>query len=159
MNKRVKKVITIVTLAVLLSSLNHTTIDEKEKQEEVIDDDCYARYSKGKVYIGSKKYLKSIINQVTINDILVIDQRNNDEDPNMKIISSYRITDSNIRNEIIKILLRYEKEYPSKWKRSFVTMKREWFVHNFLYYARYQRHRTKDVDFNNDDESIYRIRK
>ena len=34
-------------------------------------------------------------------------------------------------------------------------MKLEWEVHNVLYQVKYERERTKDVDFNNADELQY----
>jgi len=35
----------------------------------------------------------------------------------------------------------------------------EWEVHNVLYNVHYQINRTKDVDFNNADEEVYRTLK
>ena len=73
----------------------------------------------------------------------------------MKILSSYKINDSNIRNEILEIIAEYEKTYPSSWNRSINSMRVEWFVHNFLYYLNYEKNRTRDVDFNNSEQEIY----
>lgn len=124
---------------------------------EIINDGAYfANYSNGKVYIGSKDYIKGLTN-VDDDDILIIDGRNGN-DPNMQILSSYRIVDVNSYNEILGIIEEYEKEYPSSWKRSISSMRIEWFVHNVLYYLNYKTERTKNVDFNNKDEKVYKKR-
>ena len=121
--------------------------------EIVMQDDCFAQYSIGKVYIGSVKFISNLDN-ISLNDILIVDNRKND-DPSIKILSSYKITDANIRNEILEIIAEYEKENPSSWNRSINSMKVEWLVHNILYYLNYEKNRTQDVDFNNSEQEIY----
>ena len=74
----------------------------------------YATYSNGNVYIANEEIISDIITDG--NDIYIIDQRDS-SDPNFRIDSSYRITSERQRNEIIKILLNYESEYPSAWDR------------------------------------------
>ena len=157
MNKKVKKALTFVSLSILLTTLYK--YDKAINVPSIVEeaDDCYT-YSKGKVYIGSREYLLSIFNDVGPNDILVYDGRNG-KDPNMKIISSYRIKDSKTREEILKILMLYEKKHPSNWKRTIKSMRREWLVHNILYNLEYETKRTKYVDLNNKDEELYRVRR
>ena len=117
----------------------------------------FKEYQRGIVYIGDESFLESIAN-IGENDILVLDARD-DEDPNMKVYSSYLINNSNIQNEIIKILIDYEEENPSLWNRSIKSMQREWYVHNLMAMLSYKKERTMDVDFNNADEEKYKILK
>ena len=99
---------------------------------EIVDKkNYYANYSNGRVYIGKRKYIEKL-KDVNDNDILILDRRDED-DPNMQILSSYRIIDANIQNEILEIINEYEKEYPSSWNRSTNSMQVEWFIHNVLY--------------------------
>ena len=118
-----------------------------------MNDLSFGRYRHGRVFIGHQDFLDSL-NDLTENDILVLDARDN-IDPSMKIISSHQITDKDIRNEILCIILRYEEMYPSEWERSIESMRVEWFVHNFLYFFQYQPSHTVDVDLNNSDEELY----
>ena len=162
MKKSVKKALTFISLSILLTSLyKYEKTNNPTNYISIKEDDGYTiySYSNGKVYIGKKSELRSLIGKIGPNDVVVIDQRNNKEDPNMKIISSYRITNANFRNEIIRILHQYEKDNPSSWKRSITSMRREWLVHNLLHHFDVQLKRTKDVDFNNKDETLYRRKK
>ena len=118
------------------------------------EDKAFGSYSKGNIYIGPLWYLKSLDN-INEDDILVQDQRFNISNPNLKIFSSYRITDKELRNEILEVLCRYEECYPSPWDRSIESMRVEWALHNFSYYFNNRRDRTTDVDLNNEDEEKY----
>ncbi len=121
---------------------------------KIIDEDkIFASYSLGNVYIGNIDFLKKLSN-TSDKDVLILDKRG-ESDPTIKIISSYKIVDNNIQNEILNILIEYEKRYPSKWERTMRSMKKEWIAHNLLYYFDYQINRTEDVDFNNNDEDAY----
>ncbi len=113
----------------------------------------FATYTDGVVYVGNANYINNL-EEKNVNDILIIDDHLN-EDADYKILSSYKITDNIIQNEIINILLEYNKLHPSSWNRSFKSMKAEWIAHNLLYYFDYQTVRTRDVDFNNNDEKVY----
>ena len=124
---------------------------------ELLDDDAFARYSNGKVYIGDNYFINNLVN-IEKNDILIIDNRNSD-DPSFKVLSSYKVNDRFFQIEILEILLEYERQKPTKWNRSLSSMKYEWFVHNLFYYFNYQINRTMDVDFNNNDEGIYTRKK
>lgn len=116
----------------------------------------FATYRDGNVYIGNSEFINKLEN-VKENDILILDDHKN-SDPDYKIISSYKITDNNIQNEILSILLEYARINPSSWHRSMKSMKIEWIAHNLLYYFDYQTIRTRDVDFNNSDENVYNER-
>ena len=157
MNKKVKKALTFVSLSILLTTMYKYDKAINNVSSIVEEDDCYS-YSRGKVYIGNKEYLLSVYQDIGPNDILVYDGRSSN-DPNMKIYSSYRIRDSKTREEILRILMLYEKKNPSNWKRSFKSMRREWLIHNILYDLDYEIKRTRDVDLNNNDEELYRIRR
>ena len=122
---------------------------------EILDsNEAFASYSAGLVYIGDEDYLGSV--ECGEGDILVCDSRDSD-DPNMKIIDSYKVTDKDLRNEILEILQAYEEEYPSDWDRSISSMRLEWFCHNFSYCVSNETKRAKDVDLNNKDEQIYSL--
>ena len=118
------------------------------------DESYFATYSRGRIYIGSHRYIDSIKDQLTVDDIIVYDERNS-SDPNMQIVSSYRINDKDIRNEILEVLLVYEKLYPSKWDRTLETMRLEWFVHNLSHSFNYKLDHSDDVDLNNADQLNY----
>ena len=90
------------------------------------------------------------------NDIVCVDGREL-SDANMKIMSSYKITNREDMEEILRVLERYEFENPSKWNRTIPAMKNEWVVHNACYSLGLQTDRTDDVDLNNEDESLYNL--
>ncbi len=112
-------------------------------------------YENGTIYIGKLQYLSSI-NGLNNNDVLVFDNRN-DNDPNVTIFNSYKIMDPLIREEIIEGLLMYEECFPTKWNRSKNSLAREWTIHNIMYWLGCNHNRTMDVDLNNSDEKKYRI--
>lgn len=90
-------------------------------------------------------------------DIFIIDLREEQED--IKIVSSYRIKNNMMRNEIINIILKYNETYPAKkaWIRSQKSLNNEWTIHNILYYFYLYRDHTKDVDFETNEEKIYSL--
>ena len=114
----------------------------------------YIEYSKGRIFIGNKKYLSSL-DDIKEGDVLILDQRNA-KAPNIKIYNSYLINDILTINEILNIIYEYEKINPSNWDRSIESMRNEWVIHNLLYYSNKEINRTKDVDLNNIDEEKYK---
>ena len=86
-------------------------------------------------------------------NIYVIDSRY-DDDPNMIVYNSYKIKSLEEIKEILKILKEYERQYPSKWERSILSMEYEWIVHNLAYYLNIYPENSKDVDLNNTDEGV-----
>ena len=144
MNNKIKKTICIITSLFVSSFIpaNKTLVKNKT-----------ASYSKGNVYIDS-----SLPSDITDNpfDVFVIDKRNN-SNPNMKICDSYRICSVEDREAIIDILLKYEEDNKSEWNRTKESLLMEWYVHNLLYELGIERGRTRDVDFDNDDENKYSL--
>jgi len=120
----------------------------------VLDDEYFARYSKGKIYIGDREYIDSIKEKKNKHDILVYDERES-SNPNMQVLSSYEIDDKEIRNEIIEVLLVYESLHPSKWSRTKESMRLEWLVHNISHNFNYKLDHSDDVDLDNDDQEKY----
>ena len=152
-NRR-RKILALAAMVLMLANLGHSK--KHTPQYEILADEAtlaFASYSGGLIYIGSATLLESI--EPRENDILVLDQRDA-KDPNMKIIDSYKVGDTNTKGEILQVLLEYEAMYPSNWNRSYDSMLEEWGEHDTLYDWNYQTHRTADVDLNNADENKYK---
>lgn len=146
----------IITLGIVISLLSSSCKGlEINKGYEIIEDGsscAYARYKDGLIYIGDEEYILGL--NPLEHDILVIDKRDSDN-PDMKVISSYQIDDPLIRKNIIEVLQEYEKENPSLWDRTTESMEVEWSMHNIFYQLDYEKDRSSDVDFDNKDEEIY----
>ena len=119
----------------------------------ILDDEAFASYSGGLIYIGDEEYINNLDN-INNGDILVIDERYKN-DPNMVICNSCDIKDKDIRNDILEVLCCYEEMYPSNWDRSIESMRFEWYCHNMAYYFNYKTDDSKEVDLNNADEEKY----
>lgn len=144
----------LLYFSAMIFFLNYYLKDYKyDSSYEIIDSNFFATYSDGLVYIGDKEFLDKI--ECKENDILICDNRNAQEDPDIIIYDSSRINDKNKRNEILEIICEYEKKYPTNWNRSIESMRLEWFMHNISYFCNYKRNRTTDVDLDNDDEEKY----
>ena len=107
--KKIKKKLLAVSAALVLLTTYGSIEHDYNPQYQIIDEQpCgpFGCYSCGYIYIGSKSYLASLTD-INENDILVEDQRFS-SDPNMKIYSSYRIDDRDLRDEILEVLCRYE---------------------------------------------------
>lgn len=154
-NNKLKRDIIILLLSLGIYS-TYKYLTKYEPSYEILseDEDAYAKYDGGLIYIGGRMYIRSLIDNVSDGDILVIDRRLAD-DPNMTILDSYRITNKDDIKDILNCLLAYENEFPTNWDRTFTSMVTEWEAHNFLYRLHYQRYRTDDVDLNNADEDVY----
>lgn len=157
MKKRVKIVITSITLAFLLFAHCKTDYEYVPRYAIVENSEEYfwrAKYRFGYVYIITDK---EDIDKLSLEDkdVVILDDRSA-PDPNVRVFSSYKITDKLARNDIIEILDEYERMFPSDWDRTVESMRLEWYVHNLLYDLYYQRDRTENVDFNNEDEDDYR---
>ena len=112
----------------------------------------FATYSNGNVYICNKEIIAKLVQEE--NDIYIIDQRNS-SDPNFCICSSHQITSKEQRNEILELLLEYERQYPTNWDRSIESMRNEWAIHNICYDLGIKTTSSVDVDLNNQDEEKY----
>ena len=154
MKKKTKIIITSITLAGLLfvrCENNYVYTPNYSIVENHNNKIWQAKYRYGNVYIVKDlNYIK----KVDVNDIVVLDSRN-DKDPDMTIISSYEVNDKEARNDILEIIMEYERLYPSDWNRSMESMRLEWLIHNALYNIDYKRNHTDNVDFDNSDESDY----
>ena len=157
----VKKLTVYASITTLLFVLSSSSI--KRNNKEMFNQQT--KISRNKIecdnvviYIGNDAYLKSI-NDLKDTDVLVLDDRMNVNDPNVRIYDSYKIKNPEIREKIVDGLLLYEDMYPTDWYRTKKSMIREWVVHNYMYQLGYKINSTIAVDFNNNDEMAYRIRK
>lgn len=162
MKTNIKKNLKLLTLyassAALMATLLHKEYNYDPKIEiidEQNNDEPFARYSKGNVYIGNKEYINKIIKKININDVVILDARN-EKDPNMVVMNSNKIGSKNEQNEILLIIEIYEEIYPTKWDRTIESMRNEWTVHNILYDFKYKKSHTEAVDLNNEDEEKYK---
>ena len=121
---------------------------------EITEDMEFAHYNDYHIYIGSKDYIDKIYDKDTHN-IYIIDERDN-SNPNVEIYNSAFIVSNKQRLTILKILLEYEKMYPTAWNRTLNSMENEWFIHNLCYYLNLETHRTSEVDLDNNDEENYK---
>ena len=145
----------IIALAFLITSLacSCNRAENNASNTEITEEDSSKKFTLGNVYIGDKDYLDSIEGKED-NDILVLDQRDA-EDPNIKIIDSFRVNDPDAMDEVLYRIMKYEEENPSGWDRTFDSMKYEWHIHNLAYNLNYEVARSRDVDLNNNDERMY----
>ena len=158
MNKLKKALITVgVSVAILGAYIN--TDYEYTRSYEILDDNtpAFASYCDGNIYIGDRRFLSSIYHSGLYQegDIFVLDKRDYEPDPDMKVINSCIIDDKNIRNDIIEVLQIYEEMYPTDWDRTTESMRLEWYMHNLSYKFNYETSRTCDVDLDNDEEEKY----
>ncbi len=138
----------LATLALIMMLNNPKALSEEPLTPQ-------GHYSNGNIYFGSEEYIENIEEKVGPFDVLIVDERDFKKNPSVKILDSYKIDDSSQRLEIIEFLDQYEKDNPSDWERSVISMVREWAFHNFLYSIRVERSHTKDVDLDNKDENYY----
>jgi hypothetical protein len=110
-------------------------------------------FSNGYIYIGELKCINTIASND--NKILIQDARSKNN-PDMKVFESYKINDEKIQKEIINKMLYHEKNHPSKWDRTETSMINEWYAHNLLYNMNLKKDRTRDVDFDNNDEETFK---
>lgn len=108
----------------------------------------------GDVYLASKEEIK-VLEESGIEGIFIIDERN-DKEPNIQIIDSYSINNTNDMKDILTIVKNYDEENPSKWSRTITSMVNEWWIHNICYIYDYYKGNTRDVDLNNSDEDVFK---
>ena len=149
------KISKLLITFLLITSLACTRKEVKCQKNYVLADtkDKYS-YCIGRVFIGSQEELDKL-EDVTEKDILVLDDRKA-KDPDMKIYDSGKVQLVSDMDEILQILLDYEKDHPTGWKRTLESMRNEWLYHNLSFYLNYKTNRTKDVDLNNADEETYK---
>ena len=154
MSKEKKAVLLLWTYIVLLfvpKSKNNTKNCISYNENYIYEVTPYATYNSKDIYIVGKDLAKELNDN---NNIYIIDDRC-DKDPDMSICNSYMFKNTEDINNILNLLLEYEKNNPSEWNRSFKSMKSEWIIHNICYYLNIQKGRTRQVDFNNSDEETY----
>jgi hypothetical protein len=149
------KNIIIISIEVILCFVFSFVFINSLKYEK-IEWACFRAYyySSGIIYIGATDECLMEVENKKDMDFLVLDYRHKDNS-DMKMYDSYKLKNSKEQGEVIDILLEYENKRPSNWKRTKNSMLNEWDAHNLLYSLNYQRNRTKDVDFDNNDEDLY----
>ena len=90
-----------------------------------------------------------------LEEIIEIDERDK-EDPNIKIIDSFSITNKRDMTDILLLIKKYDDEHPSKWSRTINSMINEWRMHNICYEKDFYICNSKDVDLNNSDEDVFK---
>ncbi len=152
--KKHKRAIFLISSVIFLTTMNSKEVNREGYK--IVNENSYATYTGGRIYIGNKRYINGL-KDINSNDVLVVDERYK-KDSNMKVLDSYRINNGLNRREILKVLKKYEEDYPSNWNRTIESMLLEWEVHNIFYKLGYRLNRTTDVDFNNKDERVYALK-
>ena len=153
MKKSTKKKV-LYTSIVLMLILTYPFKHKYKSNYTILDDeDAFASYNDGLIYIGDEEFLRSI--DTNDGDILILDERDKN-DPNMCIYNSCDIKDKDTRNDILEVLCCYEEMYPSNWDRSIESMRFEWLCHNVAYNFEYKVEDSREVDLNNGDEEKYK---
>lgn len=115
----------------------------------------YLTCSKRNVYIcNSLDEAKELSLNCNEQDVLIVDQTSN-KDPNVKILSSYKITDREDMIDILNTIKEYFSNNENSWDRSIYSMENEWIIHNICSNMSFLNARTDDVDLNNRDEKLY----
>lgn len=161
MNKKNNKRIIsyFLSLIILITFLNNKNNYKNLQsfENEILFDDV-SQYSMGTIYFCDSTTkaikLRSICSET---DIVVVDQTHF-EDPNMKIVSSYKMNNLNYMREILQEISEYCKEHGTNWNRSIESMENEWIIHNLCASLLIKRNRSNDVDLNNGDEHIYSLK-
>ena len=152
MKKKIKERITLLSIFLFILIGRLEDYEYHPNYQILENSQAYACYRDGNIYIGDEKFLRSI--ECNPEDILICDIREA-KDSEFKIYDSYKIRDKESRNEIIEVLMHYEKENPSKWCRTKESMRLEWYIHNILHDLNIERDRSSSVDLDNDDEKTY----
>jgi len=156
--KKNKKNVLLYLMALLVSlSLFNNKGKKKDVDNSTSDASytMYGTYKRGNVYIcKSLKDVDKVYEVCSENDVVVVDQ-SEFKDPNMKIVSSYKITDKEEMKEILNVIKDYCKNKDGNWDRSIYSMENEWIVHNICSNLSIKKDHTDDVDLNNSDEKLY----
>ena len=149
-NRRKKAFALLVIYSLIIFKLNSRRNIKVNYNEEYdkYSEGCFACINDKNIFIVEDKD-----GAYDDNNIYVIDSRY-DNDPNMIVYNSYKIKSLDEIKEILKILKEYERQYPSEWERSILSMEYEWIVHNLAYYLNIYPDSSKDVDLNNADEGV-----
>ena len=94
----------LLALALVVTSLacSHSGLGKGKSNSET------EHYSKniGNIYIGNQEYLDSLEN-INNNDVLILDMRDDEHDPDVKIFDSYKINDKVNMKRILNYLIEY----------------------------------------------------
>lgn len=151
MKKNKKNILIYLSTVLLAVSLYNKSKKDISNKSNI---ECIT-YSKGNVYIcNSLDEAKEISYNCNDKDVLIIDETSN-RDPNVKILSSYKITDKDDMFVILNIIKEHFSNNENGWDRSIYSMENEWIVHNICSNMSILNTRTDDVDLNNKDEELY----
>ena len=157
--KRVKKfILLLATYFTILLTVNASNgkNDKNEKYpyntNPTYSIEPYTTYSGGNIYIADKDTIMNVL--VESNDIYVIDERNG-TNPNMVVVNSYKIRSLKQIEELIDTLLQYEEENPSDWDRTKSSLYNEILLHNLGFDLGIEKIRTRNVDFDNNDQDKF----
>lgn len=93
-------------------------------------------------------------------DVVIVDKRannfnsENELDPNMILLNSYKIKDYDSMKQIAELMIAYDADNPTAvpWNRTVKSLVTEWDVHNIAYNCHFMRDHTQSTDFNTQDE-------
>ena len=155
-DRRKKAIILLYSyLIILLSPKTKAQIKRKEyeisynEEYNIDNNNLFASINDIKIYICN-----GYSNNINPNYIYICDMRD-DNNPDIEIYNSYKITDLKEITKILEVLLEYEKKNPSNWNRTIKSMKNEWIIHNICYKYNIEQYRTKEVDLDNSEEEKY----
>lgn len=149
MTKKGKRILSYILAFWLMGNLSYS--NKPKPHYEIVNNGIhFANYSRGRIFIGKQDDLDSL-EDLGEDDILILDARD-EEDPDMKVMDSYKIIEPVCQEEVILVMLDYEKLDPSNWSRTEKSMLGELHDHLTAYYIGYEIDSAKDVDFNNSDE-------
>ena len=147
--------LTLVSLAELLPGpLYYSSYTKNTSYSQENPTEPYASLEIGDVYIGKACDMRKLNKKTKEENIIIIDQRTSD-DPNVKILSSHKITNHDEIASVIGVVQEYNREYPSNWNRTTASLVNEWEIHNICSSLDVMTSHTDDVDLNNSDECIY----
>ena len=157
--KKIKKLILLLTTyftIILTVNASNGRNDKNEKYpynpNPKYTIEAYSTYSKGNIYIADKDTILDVL--VESDDIYIIDDRNS-PNPNMVVVNSYKIRSKEDIDRLIDTILQYEEENPSDWERTRASLYNELKLHNAGFDVGFQRIRTRNVDFDNEDEDKF----
>ena len=155
-----RKILTVyLSMMLILLSLLNNRGENVNSEEYNVEQESYEidyLYKESNVYIcGSLRDGIELGNVCKDSDIIVVDQSDY-KDPNMKILSSYKVKDTEDMKHILGIIKRYCDSKETSWDRSIESMQNEWIIHNICSSLLIRNDRTDDVDLNNSDEIIYK---
>lgn len=159
MNQKKKIFLLLSTYVIFLFTPKMSACAKEKEPIEYNDSYIYESttpyaYCNGKlIYIVNRAQLLELLKDDKTGIFIIDDRLIGNSD--MAIYESYRILNRNEMKDIINIMLHYETEYPSNWNRTATSMKNEWDIHNICYYCNIDRNSTKEVDFDNNDETRY----